>query len=76
MFTYPVSQVADALCFLNVCAMLESSLPGLEKGALIADEGGMFQHYTLYGKTVTVNNDCGKDAVFVESELDLSHIFN
>ncbi len=76
MYTYPISQTADALCFLNVCAMLESALTGLEKGPFIADEGGMIQHYTLFGKTVTVYNDCGKDAVFVESELDLHHIFN
>ena len=76
MYTYPLSQTADALCFLNVCAMLESALPSLEASGILADEGGMFRHYTLYGKKITVHNDCGKDAVFVESELDLSHIFN
>jgi len=76
MFVYPISKGADALCFLNVCTALEKALPSIEKGPLIADEAGMFQHYELNGKPITVSSDCVKDAVFAESEVDLGHIFN
>ena len=76
MFVYPIHENADALYFLNLCAALEKALPSLERGSLLADEGGMFQHYTFNDKSVLVSNDCTKDAIFVESELDLSHIFN
>ncbi len=76
MFTYTVSQAADALCFLNTCAMIESALPGLEKEALIADEAAMIQHYKLYGRAITVTNDCRKECVLVASEVELNHLFN
>ncbi len=76
MYTYTISKVADAICFLNTCALIESALAGLEKEALIADDTAMIQHYRLYGRAITVTNDCQKEQVFVESEVELHTLFN
>ena len=76
MFSYNISKVADKEAFLKACADVETTMEAIKKEKLLVDvDGSMVQWYnTLKGK-IAIFNDYEVDAVYVDSEVDISCIF-
>ena len=75
MFTYNISKTASSKEFKSACSAIESKLKGIKKEDLVTDvDGTQIQIYdTLDGK-IKVFNDYEVDAVYADSEVDLSDI--
>lgn len=75
MFSYNISKVADNKAFHKVCSSIESELKDIKKEKLLVDvDGTMIQKYTRTDGSITVFNDYEVDAVYVDSDVDLSNI--
>ena len=76
MFSYNIETVADNAAFKRACAQIEAKMSSLKKLDLLIDvDGTLIQvYYTKDGKIV-VKNDYLVDAVYVDSEVELTHIF-
>lgn len=75
MFSYTTSLTANNTEFKKTCAALEANVKDIEKGKLLVDvDGSMIQTYKAKSKTIKVYDDYEVDAVYVDSEFDLSNI--
>ncbi|MDD3401406.1 MAG: hypothetical protein PHT58_07255 [Eubacteriales bacterium] len=62
--------------FLELCARIENGLENIVICSKLVDvDGSEFQMYTFNGKNIKVSNDYEVDAVYLESEIDLSALF-
>ena len=76
MFSYNIEIVADNAAFKRACAQIESKMSSLKKLDLLIDvDGTLIQVYYTKGGKIVVKNDYLVDAVYVDSEVDLTHIF-
>lgn len=76
-FSYTIEKRADADAFIAACERLEKTFCGIEKEKTLVDvDGSTFQRYSLDGKSIEVADDYYIDAVYVDSEVDLSALFN
>lgn len=77
MFNYTVAKEADNTAFLNACAKIENEIKPLKKEKLLIDvDGSAIQVYYAENKKIKVLNDYEVDAVYVESDKELSNLFN
>lgn len=77
MFEYSICNQPDSDVFYRQCCALEKHIPGITKGKLLDDvDGSQTQVYTVDDKQVTVHNSYYAGAVFVRSEIELTHFFN
>lgn len=77
MFNYTVAKEADNKAFFNACAKIEKELKPLKKENVLADvDGTLIQVYYAENKEIKVFNDYEVDAVYIESEKELSKLFN
>lgn len=75
MFSYNISKTASNKDFKNACSAIESKLKGIEKDDLITDvDGTQIQIYNTADGKIKVFNDYEVDAVYVDSEVDLTDI--
>lgn len=76
MFTYNISKVADNNAYKKVCASIVSGLANIKtvQSATDVDGSNVMEFTTDDGKTITAFNDYEVDAVYVDSEVDLSKI--
>ena len=75
LFSYTTSFEASEVQFKNICAEIEKNVKGVEKGALLIDvDGSAIQKYVVGSKTITIQNDYEVDAVYIDSEIDLTDI--
>lgn len=59
--------------FIKVCAEVESKVPNLMKDRLLQDvDGSNIQSYNYNGKAITIFDDYEVDAIYLESEIDLT----
>ena len=76
MFSYNIETVADNAAFKRACAQIEAKMSGLTKADLLIDvDGSLVQVYNAKDGEIVVQNDYLVDAVYVDSEVDLTHIF-
>lgn len=76
MYSYTLSMEADTKVFKNTCALIEKMKNVQKNGSLLEDvDGSLIQKYTVSGKKIKVFSDCLVDAVYVDSDMDLDHVF-
>ena len=77
MFSYNVSQNADKKMFDKTCALIEEKLKFFEKKDILEDvDGSQIQIYTTSNGNIKVLNDYEIDAVYVDSDVNLNHVFS
>lgn len=75
MFTYNISKNANSKAFKRACSAIESSMKGIDKEELIEDvDGTQIQIYNTKNGKIKVFNDYEVDAVYADSEVNLSDI--
>lgn len=75
MYTYNIYKYADTLHFKLTCEKIEEGLHGLKKEELRIDvDGTLIQIYRKNGMKIKVMSDYDVDAVYVDSEVDLTGI--
>lgn len=75
LYSYTTSLTASNAEFKKTCTAIENGVNGIQKGKLLVDvDGSMVQAYSVGGKTIEVFDDYNIDAVYVDSEVDLSGI--
>lgn len=76
IFTYNVHKTANNEVFNRVCSTIETKVNKVKKDMLLEDvDGTTIQKYKTESGEVKVYNDYEIDAVYVDSEIDLSGIF-
>ncbi len=77
MFSYTVSKNADKKMFDKACALIEEKLKFFEKKDILEDvDGSQIQIYNTSNGNIKVLNDYEVDAVYVDSEVNLNHVFS
>lgn len=76
MFSYNVWKEASNTKFNNVCKKIEDSLNVKKKPPIIDVDGSIVQIYADGNKNVKVYNDYEVDAVYIDSDIDLSKVFD
>ena len=75
MFSYNISKTASIKAFKNACAAIESRMEGIQKEELLTDcDGSQVQIYNTKDGKIKVYNDYEVDAVYADSEVNLSDI--
>ncbi len=75
MFTYNISKTANSKDFKRACSAIESKLKGVEKEELLTDiDGTQIQIYNTKDGKIKVYNDYEVDAVYADSEVNLTGI--
>lgn len=76
-YEYNICTAADKEIFEKQCAALEKHIPGIERSDMLTDvDGSQTQIYTLNGKKIIVHNSYYIDAVYIDSEVELTEYFN
>ena len=69
MAVYNISKTADNRLFKEVCAVIEKTIPIIEKEPLLMDvDGTLIQIYAVMDGKIKVINDYEVDAVYVEED--------
>lgn len=77
MFDYTICNMYDKDIFEKQCAALENKLIPLEKEKMLTDvDSSQIQIYHFNGHKIKVKNDFEVDAVYIESEIELTKYFN
>lgn len=76
MFSYNVFKEASNAEFDNVCKKIENSLNFRKKPPIIDVDGSIVQIYTDGSKNIKVYNNYEVDAVYIDSDIDLSKVFD
>lgn len=75
MFSYNISKNADKKAFDKACSAIESKLNGIKKEELLEDvDGTLIQIYKVQDGKIKVVNDYEVDAVYADSDVNLSEI--
>lgn len=75
MYSYNIAKNADKKAFNHACNLIESKTKGIEKEKLLEDvDGTQIQIYNAPGGKIKVFNDYEVDAVYIDSEVDLTNI--
>lgn len=75
MFTYNISKAADNKVFRNACAKIEAKVKGITKEDLLTDvDGSLIQVYSTPEGNIRIFNDYEVDAVYADSEVNLSKV--
>ncbi len=76
MFNYMICNQTDENIFYKQCSTIEKHISSIEKGSLLEDvDGGLYQSYSLHGKSIVVKNSYSIGSVYIESEIDLEPFF-
>lgn len=75
MFSYNISKTASIKAFKNACSAIEAGLKGIQKEELLTDaDGSQIQIYETDDGKIKVYNDYEVDAVYIDSEVNLSDL--
>lgn len=75
MFSYNIAKSADKSSFNHTCSLIESKLENIKKNELLEDvDGTQIQLYNTPNGKIKIFNDYEVDAVYIDSEIDLSKI--
>lgn len=76
MDEYTICKEANNKEFEAACNKIEKIFPNIEVVSDLMDvDGSQIKTFRKDGKTIKVYNDYEVDAVFIDSEIDISHIF-
>jgi len=76
-FDYNIHPDNSPRLFKQTCMQIEKAFPTAKKRDLLTDvDGTTIQSFEHNGKGIKVFDDYDVGAVFVESDIDLSHLFN
>lgn len=76
LFDYTICRENSPIKFKSVCQNIERFFPSATKKRLLVDvDGSTIQTYTENGKDIDVFDDYDIGAVYIKSEVDLSHLF-
>lgn len=75
MYSYNIAKNADEKAFSQTCSAIELSIGGIKKEELLTDvDGSQIQVYSTGTSKIKVYNDYEIDAVYADSDIDLSGI--
>lgn len=75
-YEYNICTAADKEIFDKQYAALEKHIPGIERSDMLTDvDGSQTQIYELNGKKIIVHNSYYIDAVYIDSEVELTEYF-
>ena len=75
MYSYNIAKNADKNAFKHACNLIENQIEKLKKEKLLTDvDGTAIQIYNAPEGKIKVYNDYEVDAVYIDSEVDLSNI--
>lgn len=75
-YEYNICTTADKEIFEKQCAALEKHIPAIERSDMLTDvDGSQTQIYELNGKKIIVHNSYYIDAVYIDSEVELTEYF-
>ena len=75
MFSYTISKEADNMAFLKACTLIEDNFKEFTKEKTLIDvDGSVYQKYHTPQGDIEISNDYNIDAVYIDSEMSLSHI--
>ena len=73
MFSYTICDSFSERIFFSTCRVLETRIPNIKKGLSLHDvDDSRVQLYTCDKGEIKVVNDYPTDAVYIDSEIDLS----
>ena len=76
MYKYTICKEANNREFEAACNKIEKIIPDIEVISDLTDvDGSQIKVFRKDGKTVKVYNDYEVDAVFIDSEIDISNAF-
>lgn len=77
MFSYNIKKTVDKISFDHTCSLIESKIENIKKEDLLEDvDGTQIQIFNTPNGKIKVFNDYEVDAVYVDSEIDLTEILN
>lgn len=77
MYEYNICNKADEEIFIKQCMEIEKNIPEIKKLEILTDvDESKIQKYLLNGKEVKVYNSYYIDAIYIESEIELTRYFN
>lgn len=77
MFEYNVSNENSPQAFEHICEKISLAFPKAKRHKLLIDvDGTTIQTFTENGKDIDVFDDYEVGAVFVQSQINLEHIFS
>ena len=76
MYSYTLANQIDSAVFFDACDTIEK-IEGVRKdGTKLVDvDGSLIQKYKSGNNGIKVFCDCLVDAVYVDSDIDLDHVF-
>lgn len=75
MFSYNIAKEADNKAFKKACSAIEAKVKSIEKEKLLIDvDGTLIQIYNTPDGRIKVLNDYEVDAVYANSDIDLSEV--
>lgn len=75
MLSYNIAKNADNKAFGTACTLIEAKFKDAKKEPLLVDvDGTQIQIYNAPGGKIKVFNDYEVDAVYIDSDVDLSNI--
>ena len=75
MFSYNIAKSFSEKAFADACSKIESHVQGFRKEKLLEDfDGTKIQIYNTPDGKIKVYNDFEVDAVYVDSEVNLSDV--
>ncbi len=75
-YSHTICTEFDENIFIKQCKTLEKNIPGIVKGKFLHDvDDTKIQFYSIAEKEVKVVNDFDVDAVYVDSDIELTQFF-
>ena len=75
VFSYNIAKTADSEAFKKICNTIDSKMKDNKKEQLLVDvDGTQIQIYNSSAGKIKVYNDYEVDAVYIDSDMDLSNI--
>lgn len=75
MYSYNIAKNADKKAFDHACALIETGIKDIGKEKVLVDvDGTQIQIYNAPNGKIKVYNDYEVDAVYIDSEVDLTNI--
>ena len=77
MYSYNIAREADNKAFKKACGSIERHVKNCKKADLLIDvDGSVIQTYTTPSGIIKVYNDYEVDAVYCDSEINLSEVLS
>ncbi len=74
LYHYTVSKNAKVSDYEKACLQIENNITNIKKDTPTIDvDGSYIQIYSVASKKIAVKNDYEVDAVYIDSEIDLSN---